>query len=147
MPFLCLTQESLQMKSSECCANILINNKQCNKSAPLASDPPCDYTRSFIFPDEESKAMGISLQSRPPTSISRQVSPQHTIRISVLCMLWEDGLNLEASQKTSQGSKSLHGQEVQPTVYSYPTPVVYGQDLWSVPVVRSTEEVRQPDFI
>lgn len=76
MPFLCLTQESLQTKSSEWCANILINNKQRNKSVPLASDPPCDYIRSFIFPDEESKAVGISLQRRPPTSISRQVRPQ-----------------------------------------------------------------------
>lgn len=70
-----------------------------------------------------------------------------SIRISVLCMSGEDGLNLEASWKTSQGSKSLHVQEVRPTVYYYPTPVVYGQELWSVPVVRSTEKVRQPDFI
>lgn len=69
MPALCLTQESLQRKSSECCANILINNKQLNRSAALASDPPCDYTRSFILPDEKSKAVGINLQSRPLTSI------------------------------------------------------------------------------
>lgn len=139
--FLCSTQESLQMDSSECCANILINNliKQSNKSVSLASDPPCDYTQSFIFPDAESKAMGISLQNKPPTSRNRKVGLQYTMRISVLCILCEDGLNLEASQKTSQGSKPLHGQEVWPTVYNYPIPVVYDQELWSVPVVRSTE--------
>lgn len=55
MLLLCSTQESLQMDSSERCANILINNliKQCNKSVSSASDPPCDYTKSFIFPDED----------------------------------------------------------------------------------------------
>lgn len=102
------------MDSSECCANILINNliKRSNKSVSLASDPPCDYTQSFIFPDAESKAMGISLQNKPPTSRNRKVGLQYTMRISVLCILCEDGLNLKASQKTSQGSKPLHGQEV-----------------------------------
>lgn len=56
--------------------------------------------------------MGISLQSKPPTSTNWQVGLQHSIRIWMLCILCEEGLNPEASQKTSQGSKPLHGQQV-----------------------------------
>lgn len=52
-------------------------------------------------------------------------------------------LNLEHHRKLHL----LNGQEVQSTVYSYPTPVGHGQDLWSVPISRSRAEVRQPDLV
>lgn len=53
------------------------------------------------------KAIGISLQSKLPRSTNKKECSQHTIRIWVLCILCEDGLNPEASQKTSQGRSNL----------------------------------------
>lgn len=45
--------------------------------------------------------MGISLQGRPPTSASRQINPQHTIRISVFCMLSEDWKHHEKPRRVA----------------------------------------------